>query len=111
MLTGCCSALASTGSRDWSAHPIAVRHPFCFYYGHMASFAKIRLLPDMPVVRVLPQWRLASVLGIQLRLCDKPATGHAWLSRQKCRLQALLSVLTAPAVLSAAASRRCPTIV
>ena len=35
---------------DWSAHPIAVRHPFCFYYGHIASFAKIKMLPEVPMV-------------------------------------------------------------
>lgn len=51
---------------DWSAHPIAVRHPFCFYYGHVASFAKIKMLPDVPMVR--GSWHLASMLGSQSRL-------------------------------------------
>ena len=35
---------------DWAAHPIDVRHPFCFYYGHLASFAKLKMLPDAPPV-------------------------------------------------------------
>ena len=30
---------------DWSVQPIDVRHPFCFYYGHLASFAKLKMLP------------------------------------------------------------------
>lgn len=29
---------------DWTAAPIGLRHPFCFYYGHVASFSKIKLL-------------------------------------------------------------------
>ena len=31
--------------QDWSAQPIDVRHPFSFYYGHLASFAKLKMLP------------------------------------------------------------------
>lgn len=30
---------------DWSAKPIDLRHPFCFYYGHMSAFTKLKLLP------------------------------------------------------------------
>lgn len=30
--------------QDWSAQPIDVRHPFSFYYGHLASFAKLKML-------------------------------------------------------------------
>lgn len=36
---------------DWEAHPIDVRHPFCFYYGHLASFGKTKMLPEMQEVR------------------------------------------------------------
>lgn len=32
---------------DWGACPIDVRHPFCFYRGHLASFAKLKLLPEL----------------------------------------------------------------
>jgi len=39
------------GIADWATHPIAVRHPFCFYYGHVAAFAKLKILPDDPAVR------------------------------------------------------------
>lgn len=39
------------GIADWGTHPIAVRHPFCFYYGHVAAFAKLKILPDDPAVR------------------------------------------------------------
>ncbi|KAK9789403.1 hypothetical protein WJX73_006308 [Symbiochloris irregularis] len=30
---------------DWASHPITIRHPFCFYYGHVAAFAKLKVLP------------------------------------------------------------------
>ena len=30
---------------SWEAQPINARRPFCFYYGHMASFAKLKMLP------------------------------------------------------------------
>ncbi|RMZ53543.1 hypothetical protein APUTEX25_003365, partial [Auxenochlorella protothecoides] len=33
---------------SWSAQPIGLRHPFSFYYGHLASFARSRLLPGRP---------------------------------------------------------------
>lgn len=29
---------------DWNDCPIELRHPFLFYYGHVASFSKIRLV-------------------------------------------------------------------
>ncbi|KAH8933040.1 hypothetical protein BDL97_18G010800 [Sphagnum fallax] len=31
---------------DWSMKPIDVRHPFCFYYGHLPAFAELKLLPN-----------------------------------------------------------------
>jgi hypothetical protein len=31
--------------------PIGLRHPFCFYYGHVAAFAKLRLLPQVSWLR------------------------------------------------------------
>ena len=37
---------------DWSVQPIDVRHPFCFYYGHLASFAKSKMLPLVRVSAV-----------------------------------------------------------
>lgn len=30
---------------DWRRKPIDVRHPFCFYYGHINAFTKLKLLP------------------------------------------------------------------
>lgn len=33
---------------SWSAQPIGLRHPVSFYYGHLASFARSRLLPGRP---------------------------------------------------------------
>ena len=35
---------------EWGVQPIDVRHPFGFYYGHLASFAKLK---TMPTVRTL----------------------------------------------------------
>ena len=35
------------GMADWSESPISLRHSFCFYYGHVASFAKLKLLPEV----------------------------------------------------------------
>jgi len=29
---------------DWTAQPIGLRHPFAFYYGHVAAFAKLKIL-------------------------------------------------------------------
>ncbi|KAH9532618.1 hypothetical protein CY35_18G007800 [Sphagnum magellanicum] len=31
---------------DWSMKPIDVRHPFCFYYGHLPAFAELKLFPN-----------------------------------------------------------------
>jgi formylglycine-generating enzyme required for sulfatase activity len=31
---------------NWTEKPIDIRHPFCFYYGHMSAFAKLKLLPN-----------------------------------------------------------------
>jgi len=33
---------------DWGEAPIDLRHPFGFYYGHVCSFTKLRLLPVSP---------------------------------------------------------------
>ncbi|DBA68320.1 TPA: hypothetical protein ACH3X2_013633 [Trebouxia sp. C0005] len=33
------------GIGDWAIQPIDVRHPFGFYYGHLASFAKLKTMP------------------------------------------------------------------
>ena len=46
----CCHTEMSH-SRRRSTHPITVRHPFCFYYGHVASFAKLKILPEHSAVR------------------------------------------------------------
>ena len=35
---------------DWQAHPIDMRHQFGFYYGHVAAFAKLKMLPHLPAV-------------------------------------------------------------
>lgn len=32
---------------DWNAQPIGLRHPFCFYYGHLAAFARLKVLPQV----------------------------------------------------------------
>lgn len=32
---------------DWGQQPIQIRHPFCFYYGHVAAFAKLKALPQV----------------------------------------------------------------
>lgn len=31
---------------DWGAQPNQLRHPFCFYYGHVAAFSKLKLLRE-----------------------------------------------------------------
>ncbi|KAG6541861.1 hypothetical protein Mapa_016689 [Marchantia paleacea] len=36
------------GIRDWSLKPIDIRHPFCFYYGHLPAFAKLKIFADEP---------------------------------------------------------------
>lgn len=46
----------ATGGADAAAapppvQPIGLRHPFCFYYGHVAAFAKLRLLPQVSWLR------------------------------------------------------------
>jgi hypothetical protein len=39
---------------DWGAQPIDMRHPFSFYYGHVAAFSKLKMLPHEPAVGPLP---------------------------------------------------------
>lgn len=34
---------------DWYEQPIGLRHPFCFYYGHVAAFSRLKMLPNGPV--------------------------------------------------------------
>ncbi|CAM6124876.1 unnamed protein product [Calypogeia fissa] len=36
------------GLSDWTVKPIDLRHPFCFYYGHVSSFMKLKLFPEEP---------------------------------------------------------------
>ncbi|BBN05926.1 hypothetical protein MPTK1_3g17070 [Marchantia polymorpha subsp. ruderalis] len=36
------------GIPDWSSKPIDTRHPFCFYYGHLPAFAKLKIFADEP---------------------------------------------------------------
>lgn len=33
---------------DWTAQPIGLRHPFGFYYGHVAAFSRLKLSPECP---------------------------------------------------------------
>jgi dimethylhistidine N-methyltransferase len=33
---------------DWQAQPIGLRHPFGFYYGHVAAFSHLKLNPQQP---------------------------------------------------------------
>ena len=33
--------------REWGGQPIALRHPFVFYYAHSAAFAKLKMLPEV----------------------------------------------------------------
>ena len=35
------------GVRDWGARPIPLRHPVSFYYGHVAAFARLKMLPQV----------------------------------------------------------------
>lgn len=37
---------------DWGQQPIQIRHPFCFYYGHVAAFAKLKALPQDAVSKL-----------------------------------------------------------
>lgn len=44
---------------DWQAQPIGLRHPFGFYYGHCAAFARLKMLPQV--------WCVAG-LGLQMQM-------------------------------------------
>ena len=35
---------------DWQAQPIGLRHPFCFYYGHVAAFSRLKILREVCLV-------------------------------------------------------------
>lgn len=52
--------------KDWSVQPIDVRRPFGFYYGHMASFAKLKLLPNVSIWLVVNVHPLLSSFALQL---------------------------------------------
>ena len=41
------------GIADWTAQPIDLRRPFLFYYGHVAAFIKLQILPQVGGIRVL----------------------------------------------------------
>ena len=70
---------------DWGKLPISVRHPFCFYYAHMASFAKLKAFPQVGCVRcwcqerLLHTWNLSSagqraeIQASCLLLCSSPS--------------------------------------
>ncbi|GJP45889.1 hypothetical protein CLOM_g5228 [Closterium sp. NIES-68] len=68
---------------DWSAKPIDFRHPFCFYYGHLPSFAILKLLP----ARTPSSLDVMFSRGIDPLLLDPskchshPAVPPAWPSR------------------------------
>lgn len=32
---------------NWSSKPIGLRHPFCFYYGHIAAFYRLKCFPNI----------------------------------------------------------------
>ena len=55
---------------EWRDAPIDLRHPFCFYYGHVVSFAKIKMLQVSHSTRWQPSARPAHS-GIQLMACPK----------------------------------------
>ena len=38
--------------QDWSVQPIDVRRPFGFYYGHLASFAKLKVMPAVSLHQI-----------------------------------------------------------
>ena len=63
---------------DWTNHPIDVRHPFVFYYGHIAAFASIKAFPKVTASLCSP--RYSAMTGHHLfQLC---CTGQ---SRFKCQ--------------------------
>jgi dimethylhistidine N-methyltransferase len=56
---------------DWSQVPINIRHPFCFYYGHNASLAKLQMLQqDKP-----SEWDVMFSRGIDPDVSD-PSKCH-----------------------------------
>jgi hypothetical protein len=44
-----------SGIADWAAQPIELRHPFTFYYGHVAAFFKHVLFPQVHVITLAMQ--------------------------------------------------------
>ena len=56
---------------EWRDAPIDLRHPFCFYYAHVVSFAKIKMLPVrhnigtrwQPSARPAPLWHLVDSMS------------------------------------------------
>eukprot|EP00897_Mesotaenium_endlicherianum_P009271 jgi/Mesen1/8372/ME000468S07806 len=69
---------------DWAVKPIDVRHPFCFYYGHVSSFSKMKVLPDAE----LSQDDITFSRGIDPNVLDPskchkhPEVPSAWPSRK-----------------------------
>lgn len=71
-----------SGIGDWRAQPIPLRHPFLFYYGHTAAFARLKILPSV---------RLSPGLLLLLLLLLLPL--HSC-SAQSCPRQSCLLLLT-----------------
>lgn len=69
---------------DWSVQPIDVRRPFGFYYGHMASFAKLKMLPHVSYEAEIPVQGLGfMVQGVNMKPnvsheAEIPITGSCW---------------------------------
>jgi len=70
---------------DWSAHPIDVRHPFCFYYGHLASFDKLKMLPNVPpsALDVTFSRGIDPDVEDPSKCHDHPAVPPTWPSKQQ----------------------------
>ena len=65
------------GVQDWGRVPISVRHPFCFYYAHLAAFTRLKLFPQVPSgPRSRPGGVTENLLVIRdAHLCAPPLSG------------------------------------
>ena len=67
------------GIEDWSVQPIDVRHPFGFYYGHLASFAKLKALPQVTEICIA-----ACACLLHVRGCWSVTHANAMRDFQSC---------------------------
>ncbi|OAE24418.1 hypothetical protein AXG93_4530s1200 [Marchantia polymorpha subsp. ruderalis] len=73
------------GILDWSLKPIDTRHPFCFYYGHLAAFAKLKLFADEPAedIDIMFSRGMDPLILDPSQCHSRPETPAEWPSRDQ----------------------------